>query len=142
MKNKKKTNGMNKKEMLKSVLEALGHKPQEDKDGDIFIRYQMKTIYFLTEDDEEEKYVSVLLPQFYSFEEDEAIKTLTACNKLTRDLKLIKVFVDQTYGSTSASCESYYTDEDSLKNSLKHSIVIIGLVRIKFYDTLRELSSD
>ncbi len=131
-----------KKEMLKSALESLGYKPQEDQDGDIFIRYQMKTLYFQAEESEEEPYAAVVLPQFHSFDEEEAIKTLTVCNKLTRELKMIKVVIDHTLRSTTAICEFYFTDEESLKNSLKHAIHIIGLIRMKFYETLRELDID
>ena len=34
---------MTKHEMVVSVLQSLGLKPQIDDDGDIFVRYQMKT---------------------------------------------------------------------------------------------------
>lgn len=56
----------------------------------------MKTIYVLGTQQEESKYLVVMLPQFYDMNEGEEIKTLTVCNKLTRDVTLAKVFIDKT----------------------------------------------
>lgn len=38
---------MTRHEMVVSVLQSLGFKPQIDDDGDIFVRYQMKTFYVM-----------------------------------------------------------------------------------------------
>ena len=38
---------MNKKELILQTLEKMGYKPEIDEDGDIQIRYQMKTIFVL-----------------------------------------------------------------------------------------------
>lgn len=119
---------MTKKEMIKEVLEGLGYKPCTDDDGDIYVHYQMKSIFFLTGEDEE-LYVSAVLPQFTEVNEGEETLTLAVCNKLSREVKLAKVFIDQTLQSVSAACEFYYTDMESLKNSVEYSLSILGMVR-------------
>ena len=127
---------MTRQEMVVSALQMLGYKPQIDKDGDILIRYEMKSFFVLGTRTEED-FVSVIFPQFYELEEGEETKALAACNKLTRDLKLAKVYIDQTFKNVSASCEFYYNDEDSLKMGLEKSLEILGLIRSGFVKTIR-----
>jgi hypothetical protein len=130
---------MNKKELILQTLEKMGYKPEIDGDGDIQIRYQMKTIFVFV-GDEEDSYVAVLLPQFHEIAEGEETLVLATCNKMTRELKLAKVFVDQTFKSVSASCEFFYANEESLENSLDKSLQMLGVVRSQFRKNKTELS--
>jgi hypothetical protein len=59
---------MSKKELILKTLEKMGYSPEVDSDGDIMLCYQMKHIYVMT-GDEEEPYVSVMLPQFHEIDE-------------------------------------------------------------------------
>lgn len=129
-------NDMTKQDMVVSALEALGHKPQKDDDGDLRIRYQMKNFYVMGTQ-LEENFLSVIFPQFYEFEEEEVTKVLAACNKLTRDIKLAKVYIDQTFKNVTASCEFFYNDEENMKVCLEKSLEILGLVRAGFVKTIR-----
>lgn len=52
---------MTKKEQIMATLEKMGYRPELDNDGDILLRYQMKSIFVLT-GDEDDSYVSVMLP--------------------------------------------------------------------------------
>ena len=104
----------NKKEMILRVLEKMGYKPEIDNDGDIQLRYQMKTIFVLT-GDEDEQYISVMLPQFHEIADGEEALVLAVCNKMTRELKLAKVYVDQTFKNVSATCEFFYSNEEALE---------------------------
>lgn len=131
---------MNKRDLVKLTLEVMGYKPTIDDDGDILLHYQMKTIYVLGTQQEESKYLIVMLPQFYEMREGEEIKTLTVCNKLTRDVTLAKVFIDKTLKDVTACCEFYYCDEDCLEAQLKHSFEIIGQIRSTFYKTMGEMN--
>ena len=101
---------MNKKEMILSILEKKGYKPEIDNDGDILIRYQMKSIFVIV-GNIEDTYVSVLLPQFHEIVDGEEPLVLATCNKMTRDLKMVKVYVDQTFKKVSATCEFFFSDE-------------------------------
>ena len=72
--------------------------------------------------------------------EGEETLTLAVCNKVSRDLKLAKVFVDQTLEGVSASCEFFYTDMESLKNNVEHVLGILGMVRSTYYKAKAEFT--
>lgn len=130
---------MTKKKMILEAIESLGYKPHVDDDGDICVRYQMKSIFFLT-GQEEEQYVSAILPQFSEVQEGEETMTLAICNKVSREIKLAKVYIDQTLKSVTASCEFFYTNMDSLKNNVEHSLNILGMVRSTYFKVRSELN--
>lgn len=128
---------MTKHEMVVSVLQSLGFKPQIDDEGDIFVRYQMKTFYVMGLNSDDEDYLVVVFPQMYEVNEGEETKVLAVCNKITREIKLTKVYIDQTLKNVSASCEFYYNGEESLKTCLDKAIEILGMVRSTFIKTMR-----
>jgi len=128
---------MTKKEMILEAVGSLGYKPTVDDDGDICVRYQMKNIFFMT-GSEEEQYVTAILPQFQEVNEGEEALALAVCNKVNRDTKLAKVYIDQTFKSVSASCEFFYTDMESLKNNVEYTLVILGMVRSAYYNAREE----
>jgi len=132
---------MNKKELILQTLEKMGYKPEIDGDGDILVRYQMKTIVVFV-GDEEDSYVAVLLPQFHEIADGEETLVLATCNKMTRELKLAKVFVEQTFKNVSASCEFFYANEEALEDSLKHSLQMLGIVRSQFRKNKSELCEE
>ena len=129
----------NKKEMILRVLEKMGYKPEIDNDGDIQLRYQMKTIFVLT-GDEDEQYISVMLPQFHEIADGEETLVLAVCNKMTRELKLAKVYVDQTFKHVTATCEFFYSGKKSLTQNLEKSLELLGVVRTVFRNDMEELS--
>ncbi len=128
---------MTKHEIVVSVLQSLGFKPQIDDDGDIFVRYQMKTFYVMGTNSDDEDYLVVVFPQMYEVNEGEETKVLATCNKITREIKLAKVYIDQTLKNVSANCEFYYNGEESLKTCLDKAIEILGMVRSTFIKTIR-----
>ena len=130
---------MNKKEMILSILEKKGYKPEIDNDGDILIRYQMKSIFVIV-GNIEDTYVSVLLPQFHEIVDGEETLVLATCNKMTRDLKMVKVYVDQTFKKVSATCEFFFSDEKSLEENIEHSLELLGVIRSVFRKNKTELS--
>lgn len=121
--------------MIVKVLDEMGFKLHEDEDGDLMFRYQMKNIYTVI-GDESEQYLVLVMPQFCELEDGEEHVALAVCNKMTRELKLAKVYVDQTFKNVSASCEFYYTDENSLKTNIENGLNVLGIVRT-FYRTIR-----
>ncbi len=124
--------------MVVSVLQSLGSKPQVDDDGDILVRYQMKTFFVMgANSDDDEDYLVVVFPQMYEIEEGEETKALVTCNKITREMKLAKVYIEPTMKTVSASCDFYYKGEESLKTCLDKAIEILGVVRLTFVKTLR-----
>lgn len=130
---------MTKKELVYSVLEKLGYNPTFDDEGDLVIRYQLKNIWVMVRDDDNQ-YVSVLLPQFHEIEEGNETLVLATCNRVTRDVKLVKVYIDQTLKNVTASCEFYYTDEESMAQGLSISLRLLGMIRSYFRKTILELN--
>lgn len=100
----------------------------------------MKSIFFLT-GQEEEQYISAILPQFSEVNEGEETLTLTVCNKVSREVKLAKVYIDQTLKSVTANCEFFYTDMDSLRNNVEHSLNILGMVRSTYFKVYSEFNN-
>lgn len=131
---------MNKKEQLMSMLQGMGYRPEYDEDGDIRIVYQMKHVCFLIQEDEEENYLSVMLPQFVDIEEGKESLSLAICNKMTRELKLAKVYVDHTFKAVTGVCEFFYANEESLEYCIKMSLRTIGVLRSLYIKNKKELS--
>ena len=134
-------NDMKKKELILKTIEKMGHNPEVDNDGDIMLHYQMKTIYVMT-GDEEEPYISMMLPQFHEVEKGQETLVLAVCNKMTRELKLAKVYIDQTFKNVTASCEFYYANEESLEQNLRNSLQMLGVVRTVFRNDMAELADE
>lgn len=132
-------NKMSKKELILKTLEKMGFSPEMDNDGDIMLCYQMKHIYVMT-GDEDEPYVSVMLPQFHEIDEGQETLVLAVCNKMTRELKLAKAYIDQTFKNVTATCEFFYANEESLEQNLRNSLQMLGVVRTVFRNNLEELS--
>ena len=132
---------MNKKEQLMSMLQGMGYTPEYDEDGDIRMVYQMKHVCFLLQEDDEENYLSVMLPQFADVEEGEVSLSLAVCNKMTRELKLAKVYVDHTFKAVTGVCEFFYANEESLEYSIRMSLRTIGVLRSLYLRTKKELTA-
>ena len=132
---------MNKKELILQILGKMGYKPELDNDGDIMFRFEAKTVFVMTGDDDE-KYLSVQLPQFYEVAEGEEPLVLTVCNRMSRELKLVKVYIDQTFKNVTGACEFFYSNEESLSDCLAHSLRFLGIVRSRFKRYKAELSED
>ena len=130
---------MTKKELIMSTIEKMGYAPEIDSDGDIEFVYQMKTLYVMTGKDEEQ-YVSVVYPQFYEINEEEDMKALVACNKVTRELKVVKVYVEPTFRSVTAACEFYYVNNKSMEQNLENSLQLLGMIRTVFRNFMDDLS--
>lgn len=133
---------MTKKEQIINVLERMGYKPKIDKEGDIMLRYQLKTLFFLVNDDDEENFVNIILPQFAEIDDGEETLYLAACNKVTRGTRMVKVYVDQTFKNITASCEFYYANDESLEFNLQKSLSILAIIRTLYRNCIKELSED
>lgn len=131
---------MTKTEQIAAVLERMGYKPLFDEDGDILIRYQLKHFYFFYNEADEDQFIQIVHPQFAELEEGDETFHLAACNKVTRETKMVKVFVDQTFKNVTASCEFFYSDEDDLEMNIAKALRILGVIRTSYRNVVRELS--
>ena len=123
------------------VLKDMGYEPELDSDQDIRLCMEMKEVYFFMPDEEEECYVNIVLPQFTGIKEGKEILALATCNIMTRDMKLLKVYVEKNHESVSASCEFIYTDEDSLKQNIVCSMEGMSIVKTLYRRKCAELEN-
>ena len=130
---------METKELVVSTLEKMGYRPILDKDGDIMIRYQMKVVFVMVYDEEHDSFISVMLPQFYKMEDGEETLVLATCNKMTRNMKMVKTYVEEDYTSVTAACHFFHTNEEALERSLGHALRILGTMRTRFREKLEEM---
>ena len=131
---------MNNIELIKDVVEEIGLRPRFDEDGDLVVRYQLKTIFFFAA--EESSFVSMAMPRIYNVKEGEEALAFAVCNKLTRDIKLIKFYLEETLADVSASCEFYFSDRESLKGSIEQAFRVMGVANTAFFKAKEELEED
>lgn len=129
------------KQLVMKVLKDMGYEPELDSDQDIRLCMEMKELYFFMPDEEEECYVNIVLPQFTGIKEGKEILALATCNIMTRDMKLLKVYVEKNHESVSASCEFIYTDEDSLKQNIVCSMEVMSIVKTLYRRKYAELEN-
>lgn len=129
------------KQLVMKVLKDMGYEPELDSDQDIRLCMEMKELYFFMPDEEEECYVNIVLPQFTGIKEGKEILALATCNIMTRDMKLLKVYVEKNHESVSASCEFIYTDEDSLKQNIVCSMEVMSIVKTLYRRKCAELEN-
>lgn len=129
------------KQLVMKVLKDMGYEPELDSDQDIRLCMEMKEFYFFMTEEEEECYVNIVLPQFTGIKEGKEILALATCNIMTRDMKLLKVYVEKNHESVSASCEFIYTDEDSLKQNIVCSMEVMSIVKTLYRRKCAELEN-
>ena len=132
---------MTKKEIIMGTLNKMGYNPIQDEDGDILFYYQMKAIYVIIAD-EDESYVSLLLPQFNEIEEGKEALVLAVCNKMTRELKMAKVYIDKTFKNVTCTCEFYFANEESLVQNLTNSLKLLGIIRTLYRNEYAEMQEE
>ena len=76
------------------------------------------------------------------FAEGEEALAFAVCNKLTRDIKLIKFYLEETLADVSASCEFYFSDRESLKGSIEQAFRVMGVANTAFFKAKEELEED
>jgi len=133
---------MTKKELIMAAIEKMGYSTEIDEDGDIMFQYQMKTLYAMTSDNEEDQYISLLLPRVNEVEEGEEPLVLAVCNKMNRELKIMKVFIDNTFKNVGATYEFNYANEESLELNLTKALDMMGVVRTLYRHETEELSEE
>lgn len=131
---------MTKREMIMAAIKEMGYNSEIDNDGDVVFFYQMKQIFALI-GDENENYLMLLLPKVAEVDEGEEPVILTTCNKITRELKLCKVYVDESFKLVNAVCEFYYADQETLKQFITNSVESLGSVRTLFRKTKADLAA-
>lgn len=124
-------------QMVCSTLKSLGVTLEHDKDGDVFFRYQMKYIYVFSSDNEQ--FINLLFNNFFGVDKKDLLLALRTCNKINRETKLMKMFLNSSQNCVSASCEFFYTDRKSLESNLRASLKLLSVARTHFKKTAKSL---
>ena len=132
---------MTKKEEIIAALKRMGYNPEYDEDGDIVLIYQMKALLMLP-GKEDESYLSVILPSFLDIKEGDESLTLAVCIKLNRELKVVKLYLDENFKTVTSVCEFYYTDDSSLEDGIENALNVLGVIRTIYRRTVDDFSVD
>lgn len=131
---------MSKKEHVMEVLQGMGYSPRYDDEGDIMLVFQMKHIFFLLNEEDEDNFLTLRHPQFVDLEDEDVSMALAICNKMTRELKGAKVYVDRTYRSVNANVEIFYANDEALEYSIRKSLRTLAVIRSLYHENQRELT--
>lgn len=131
---------MSKKEHVMEVLQNMGYLPKYDEEGDIMLVFQMKHIFFMLNEEDEDNFLTIQHPQFIDLEEENVTMALAICNKMTRELKGAKVYVDNTFKTVSANFEIFYANDEALEYSIRKSLRTLAVIRSQYHKNLRELT--
>lgn len=126
------------KERCLSILREEGYLPTIDDDGDIKLKVQGLTYYVITDTDDE-VYLRVWLPSFWSIENDqEFAKAHFVANKVNREYKVAKVTIAKNNDNTHAQCEMFISPDDpQLKRILLRLFNLLSSVRSDFAEGMR-----
>lgn len=84
---------MNKmKEDVFDYLKGIGLMPEYDEEKDITVKYMMSTLCFLFYDNDE-RYLQVILPNFYCVDENNRSDVLEVCNEVSLRIKVVKCYI-------------------------------------------------
>lgn len=130
---------MNKKERIVKILESMGYQPKYDDDGDISIKHELKHIYLLTTNEDDDQFISMYLPMFCEIDEGEEYLYMAACSCISRDAKLIKVFVDSSLKHIGTSCDFYFNSDEMLEMNITKSLEFMSIIRTTFRKCVNDL---
>lgn len=132
---------MDKKELLIETLKEMGFRPHVDENIVIF-RYQLKRLFCVIEEGDSEDYICILYPNFYEISTEECPTALYVCNKGTRELRHIKLYLDDEMSNISASSEFFFCSKEELKKGVEKGLELIGIVGTWVAQTLAEISKE
>ncbi len=120
-------------EMVMNYLKEQGLMPAFDEDNDVKFKFNMLTFYFFNNDDDE-RYFRMGLPNIYDVTEDNRIAVLEAVNEVNKVYKVAKVMVvrDSVWIATEMLMDTTPVLEDFIPRLLN---IMVG-ARKEFYDQI------
>jgi len=134
------------KEMIMEVLKDMRLRPKYDEDGDIIVKYQMHSILVLP-DMTDEGYIQLVMPNIYSVDSEEKQMTaLYVCNKVTKDSKHVKAWLNDDMDLINVTSEFYVNSNDALQFAIKKGLDLLStvsyVVKKEMSDYLSQTSDD
>lgn len=131
---------MEKKDLLIKVLKEYGLRPFVE-DNVVMFRYQLKRLFCVV-DDEKDNYICMFYPNFYEVVEAEKAAALYVSNKTTREIRHLKVYVDEELENISASSEFFFDSEESLKLGVANGLELIGIIGTYIAQAMADYSKE
>ena len=119
--------------MVFNYLKKQGFCPEFDKDNDIVFKYQMLTILFFN-NDEDEQFFRMALPGIYDVTEDNRMAVLEAINETNRIMKVVKLTIPRDDVWVLAEIMMDSTPE--LDDLVPRLLNILTGARQEFYDQI------
>ena len=117
-------------EMLKKVVEDGKYKVLEDDGESIIIRYQLNSIHICPSADDE-RFVSILLPNFAEVSEDNYADVVMRCHKLNEQMKQVKLYTINDV--IIAAAEFYYQGKKDLSYQVKLGLSSVIAAKVSYH---------
>lgn len=118
----------------------LGYQPEIDDDGDVRFNFQLKPMYVVTSMEGDDHFISMCYPQLSMVKEGDEAMALAICNKMTRDMKFVKVCLDPSFSNVLAYAEFYYDTQDTLELNIKNGLECFSTLRTAYFHNQREMA--
>ena len=121
--------------MVMNFLKEQGFCPKVDEDnGNIIFKFQMCTFVFFN-NDEDESYFQLALPQIFDVTEDNRELALEAANKVNQRVKVVKVIIPNE--SVWALFEVILDESPEVGSIIARGLDILMGARHAFYEALQ-----
>ena len=116
-------------ELLRKVVEDGNYKVLEDDGEHIIIRYQLNSIHLCPSSDDD-RFVSILLPNFAEVTEDNYADVVTQCHKLNEQMKQVKLYTVNDV--IIAAAEFYYQGKKDLAYQVKIGLSSVIAAKVSY----------
>jgi len=116
-------------ELLRKVVEDGNYKVLEDDGEHIIIRYQLNSIHLCPSSDDD-RFVSILLPNFAEVTEDNYADVVTQCHKLNEQMKQVKLYTVNDV--IIAAAEFYYQGKKDLAYQVQIGLSSVIAAKVSY----------
>lgn len=115
--------------LIKEIIESWKYKVLEDDGEHLIIRYQMNVIHICPNEDDE-TFVTMILPNFDEITEDNYSGIVIRCHKLNEKIKQIKFYTIND--AIIAASEFFYLGKDDLAFQMKLSLSNLIAAKVNY----------
>lgn len=132
---------MTKRELIINTLTEIGYNPTIDEDGDVAFKCQKKSLVVEHVNEDDDNFLVVLMPAIAAINEGEELLYYAVCNKMNRNIRVVKHIITEEMKYVVLTYEMVYTDE-SLKMQLENAIGNLIGARNQFAQTVAEYKQE
>ncbi len=115
--------------LIKEIVDSWKYKVLEDDGEHIIIRYQMNVIHICPNNDDD-TFVSMLLPNFDEVTEENYPDVVMCCHKLNEKMKQVKFYTVNDV--IIAASEFFYMEKDDLAFQMKLSLSNLIAAKVNY----------